>query len=298
MTRTIAVALLALAFTTAPTAATAAEDGSDVTAATVVFRSISFDEVKRRIAAQCFYAAMSVVDSSWQHTVCGTTLLGTEPFLEGSGLADAAPGTLQQKVAFELSRMDEDVNVRAVAWVEPRGAARRGSGSRAVSADAQRHYLISDGYRARLQAMLDNISAEPGTGVMQPTDNVGWWHHFDSEAEWRREAHRRASARCNRLMRGALSYRAVMPQEGIAGGDGQSVPQDPASPAAPRPDAALAPGAYGGVVVDREACDRQQEQVFLWGLAHGIQNPSLQQYRSGTPLPRHCLEGVYQEGCR
>lgn len=236
------LAIPAMAFGASAASAT---DARAHLAAEAVYQQTSYVEVRRSLTERCFRAGMAVLESRRGSIVCSTRLVGYEPFLATMRDADASFGELvdssvhlRQVVHFILEPVGLDVHLRAESRVD-------GMNAEGALRSAP---LTSTDYHSRLQDMLDDLDVRPVYADAPPQQLTGWEHYFDSEREWRLEAHRRAVATCDAILSETDPVRLEqrLLDVGVRAAD---------------------ENARGG-------CQRRQEAVYLWGLAVGRPDPS------------------------
>jgi hypothetical protein len=248
-TSAAAAAALALAASSAPSAAAAAE-------AELFFDGARVEDVLEALYGECYEAGMSAQTVGEQIIMCSANLTGSERLLEGVAIVNVHEGHVRHRIRFALAERAAGVQTWAYTWIEVE--------------EPDGHVLEEDitsaEYLRRVRDVLDGISAALSGGAT--TQAPPWAQRYDTQDEWRLDAHIRAVAHCDANLADLTPERL----------EGQI--------------AAVELRPFGRDL--RSRCEELYEEVFKWGLAMGLDAPTVEAYaehRAALPAEERTCPG-------
>lgn len=207
-------------------------------APSILFEDAQTDEVLEALYEECFNAGMRA-EAIADQLVCSTTLTGDEE-LEGMRIVNGYGGRVSHRIRFALAERAEGIRV----WAYPSIEIEEPGGN------LLEQEIKSDEYSDRVQAVLTDTAAS--LGEAPDPDATPWAAHYSSQDEWRLDAHLRAVAYCD------AGLENLTPEE------------------LDRQLAAASFQPFGKGLRDR--CEELYEEIFRWGLARGIDEPTVEAY--------------------
>lgn len=230
---------------------------------TLLYEEHGADTVLNALYRACYEAGMSVDAGGGDVLVCSASLAGDARLPDGSRVVSVGGGLVWHKIRFALAERSGGVRVWAYPWIEIE--------------DADDVVLEEDigsaAYLERVQAELERIDAALAAG---PARREPWTEHYDSAHEWRLDAHLKAVDHCDRHLDALTGERVARQLE----------------------QAGVQP--IGTSLRDR--CEELYEPVYLWGLARGMAEPTVEAYvahRRALPREARCTGQLALEAvCR
>lgn len=207
-------------------------------APSILFEDAGTEEVLEALYEECFEAGM-IAEPVADQLVCSTTLTGDEE-LGGMSVVNVYGGRARHQIRFALAERAGGIRV----WAYPSIEIEEPGGN------LLEQEITSDEYSARVQAVLtdtaETLSEAPGP------DSRPWAAHYATQDEWRLDAHLRAVAYCD------AGLEDLTPEE------------------LDRQLAMASFQPFGKGLRDR--CEELYEEIFRWGLARGIDEPTVEAY--------------------
>jgi hypothetical protein len=188
--------------------------------------------------------------------VCSAGLSGDEELVDGMNIIDVHDGFARHRIRFALAEREGGVRVWAYPWIEieePGG-------------NVLELTVSSEEYLNRVQSVLTDTAAAFGTEARQ--DANPWSEYYDSQDEWRLDAHLQAVAFCDTRL-ADLTAEELQRRLELA---------------------AFQP--FGKDL--RSRCEELYEEIFRWGLARGLDRPTVEgyaEYRAALPPQERICTG-------
>jgi hypothetical protein len=218
------------------------------------FDGVTMEQVVAALHQQCFEAGMTVEMPSDSAVQCSAIVSDDDDLPADVRIGRVHDGHVAHHLGFSLATRGDGVRVWMNAWlaiVEPDGATLEEDLDSALYAQRVQRLLaqLADG----LPAEQDQVSAPGGATAL-------WSAHYDSEFDWRLDAHLRAVRHCDQRLEDldAAAIDAALRMIGL-------VP-------------------LGSALRDR--CEALYEVIYEWGLARGTEQPAREDffaYRDAQP---------------
>ncbi len=218
------------------------------------FDHVTAEQVVAVLHQQCFEAGMSVEMPSATAVRCSTIVRDDEDLPADLHIGRLHDGHVTHYLGFSLAVRGDGVRVWMNAWLEIAE-----SDGATLEED-----LESRLYAHRVQALLAELADGPGSAqdrvTAQNNATPHWSSHYDSEFDWRLDAHLRAVRVCDQRLQ---DMDAAVVEEAL------------------RMIGLRPPGNQL-----RDRCEALYEVVYEWGLLRGAQQPALDDffaYREAQP---------------
>lgn len=221
----------------------------------ILYEDAQIDAVLETLYEECFNAGMNTEAIAGQ-LICTATLTGNEE-LDGTTIVNVPDGRARHRIRFALAERSGGVRVWAYPWIEieePGGT-------------LLEQEIASEEYLSRVQAVLADAAAvlgqEAGQNLRRP-----WAQYYASEDEWRLDAHLSSVAHCDA---GLADLTAEELNRQLAMADFHP---------------------FGKALRDR--CEELYEEIFRWGLARGMEAPTVEEYaeyQAGLPPEQRTCKG-------
>lgn len=198
------------------------------------------DDVREALFVECYESGLTAEAVTDSVIVCGADLSGGPERAGEIAAAPARQGRARHNVRFTLADRAEGVRVWAYAWID----------IEEPDGAVIEEEIVSDTYLRRVQDVLDDLAEAFGEDADAAAPS--WSEHYETRDAWQLDAHLRAVDRCDRIL-DALSADELQSQ--LEAANVQPYGRD-----------------------RRSRCEELHEEVFGWGLARGIDAPTVEDY--------------------
>ncbi|MBN1238306.1 MAG: hypothetical protein JXB36_07375 [Gammaproteobacteria bacterium] len=225
---------------------------------TMLFENAAPGDVLDALYAECYDAGLLAEPAGDGIIVCSADLSGGETSAEGVPFVGVHDGRARHRIRFAVAERDGAVRAWAYPWIEIEEA----------DGTVLDNEIVSEEYLRRVEDVLADLAASLAAGRGRDADGgpSGWRQYYDSRDDWRLDAHLKAVAHCDARLADLTEERLESQLEA----------------AGVRP--------FGRTLRDR--CEELYEEVFRWGLARGLEMPTVEgyvEYRQGLPpAQRRC----------